>query len=670
MAKDANRDLPGLGRLICDHAAFGLCLLDDDQKILIWNKWLQQHSGLTADHVVGRCLTDVMPDLAGSRFLISLENCLKSGLASYLSRALNKSPLPLFPARKEHSHQGRLHQEIQIIPVSLSDGHRGALIQVRDATSDFSREKELRQMSDNYRQASVQAEEANLSKSQFLAAMSHEIRTPLNGVLGMTRLLRETDLTDKQDEMVQTILQSGMALMSTLNDVLDMSKIEAGELEIEEVDFDLQSLVQSVVAMFRGLAEEKGIGLETTTNLVGPCLLKGDPVRLRQVIWNLTSNAVKFTSEGGINLTYKTSKTDQPDQVNLVIAVKDTGEGMSKSAQEHIFERFHQADKSTTRQHGGTGLGLSLVKYFVEQMGGTIAVESEIGKGSVFQVDLLLFQGEEKAEAAAVCGPEQPQTIPAQCSILVAEDNIVNARIAEAFIKKRNQKVTVVETGLDAIHAVRNGKFDLVFMDIHMPMLDGIQATRAIRQLEDEELASIPVIGLTADAFVENHRDFVEQGMDEVLTKPINETELDRALTLYLNKGAGRQKPGRDGIDVSNSGVEADLLDQNLLDLLYKSLDDDTVSEILMNARESLWEEIDKLRAACSRNDIAECREQLHLIRGMADNVGALKLVALIRKLETTPFSMEGLQKDISLLVEVANETRRELTQFLERRGI
>ena len=662
----ADRQVEGmsdLGLLICDHAAFGLCLVNENHEVLIWNKWLHRHSGQSGEIVCGQDLFHIFPDLAGSRFAASLESCLKSGMASYLSRALNKSPLPLFPVRSESGDPSRLQQEIQITPVALALNRRGALIQVRDATSDFSRERELRQLSENYKTTSIRAEEASISKSQFLASMSHEIRTPLNGVLGMTRLLQETDLNENQLEMIQTILDSGNALMSTLNDVLDMSKIEAGELELEEVDFDLQSVIQSVVAMFRGLASEKQISLETTTNVVGPLFLKGDPVRLRQVIWNLISNAIKFTSEGTVNLTYKTAKGQDPDHCKLAVSVEDTGEGMAQAALSKIFERFHQADKSTTRQHGGTGLGLSLVKHLIDQMGSEITVQSELGQGSAFSFEIQLKKGREPINLNTVCGPCKPEAILKQHSILVAEDNIVNARIAEAYLKKRNHIVTIVETGLDAIHAVRNGEHAIVFMDVHMPMLDGVQATRAIRQLKEEDKSTIPIVGLTADAFVENHRDFVDQGMNEVLTKPINETELDRVLALYLSQRDQLKNLRKSDADLGRN--TPDLIDGELLDLLFASLDGETATDILEHARDSLLTELEKLRGASSRQNAAECREQLHLIRGMSGNVGAVRLVTVIRELETAPFSLELLQQGLANLVEIVSETRVALAEYL-----
>jgi CheY-like chemotaxis protein len=426
---------------------------------------------------------------------------------------------------------------------------------------------------------------ANEAKTAFLANVSHEIRTPLNGVLGMAQELRESQLTKDQQELVQVIIGAGELLVSTIDDVLDISKIEAGRLEMEHVPLNLEQSLRHNLGLHARRAKEKGLTLTLEIAPDVPRFVAGDPMRLGQVLNNLVSNALKFTHSGSVAVSVTSSGNAPPGYTAIHVGVRDTGIGIEPGAIERIFEPFTQADAGTARQAGGTGLGLTICRRICRQMGGDLTAESIVGEGSNFvasihlqplhAADVALLDQDDATGKSTSKGlfaeqpkrqdgqttlntqpapprqlqnlepPEAPaQSLPTGANVgsptlLLVDDSRTNRMVIQRFLKDRARLIVEAENGSEAVEAVLSQKFDLILMDIQMPGMDGVEATRRIRAYErDQKLPETPIIAVTANVMVHQVQEYRDNGMNKVIAKPVKKAEILRLLEEFSSQQA------------------------------------------------------------------------------------------------------------------------------------
>lgn len=406
------------------------------------------------------------------------------------------------------------------------------------------------------------ADDANRAKSAFLAVVSHEIRTPMSGIMGMVKMLTDSGLDKKQKEYAQTIQESSDAMLSLLNDILDFEKVEQGKMDIENIGFDLHRLMRGVATLMNGHAAQKSIKLITNIDEKLPKYVKGDPTRLRQILLNLTGNAIKFTEEGSVTITAKLIKAGKgkaPHEIYL--GVTDSGVGISKEGQQKIFDAFSQADKSVSRKFGGTGLGLAISKGLVEAMGSNININSNEGEGSTFFFTLKMENASSEEESASSSGPEIYEHHKKPMRILIVDDNDINLKVITGFLEKTPHKLDTAKTAEDCITKLDINNYDLILMDIELPGINGDEATRRIRKSSNDKIANVPVIALTGNVLKSDTDRYLDAGMNEILAKPIKPELLNEAIDSAITKK--KKEKESDQIPVTPKNVTPPTLDKN-----------------------------------------------------------------------------------------------------------
>jgi len=387
--------------------------------------------------------------------------------------------------------------------------------------------KHIRLLETQIKEYQEKADASNQLKSMFLANISHEIRTPMNGIIGMYNVLKQTDLTDEQQEFLDIINLSGNNLLTIIDDILDLSRIEAGQLILENNKFFLSNEVNSVIDLLENKAKGKGIKLYTSFESSTPNAYIGDSARLRQILINLTNNAIKYTKEGSVTIKIETDKIES-DYCSMKFSVIDTGIGISKDGQEKLFKAFSQIDSTTTRKYGGTGLGLAIAKNLSSLMGGEIGVESEEGKGSKFWFTAKIKRNQDIPDLIEKNKAPEREKTTNPLNILLVEDNFLNQKFAIATLRKEGHKIDIAENGKIAVDLFKKGKYDLILMDIQMPVMDGIEATKEIRKIEmkSEKKEHTKIIAITAYVMERDRSMCLGAGMNEYLAKPFKPNEL------------------------------------------------------------------------------------------------------------------------------------------------
>ncbi|WP_299759556.1 ATP-binding protein [Ramlibacter sp.] len=502
----------------------------------------------------------------------------------------------------------------------------------------------------------VQLRRKSDARAEFLAAMSHEIRTPMTGVLGMADLLATQPLTAEQRRYVDTMRASGRHLVNVINDILDFSRIETGKLTLEAIDFHMDEMLEQVRSLINPMALEKGLAFSAQLAPGTPAVVRGDPTRLRQILLNLAGNAVKFTSQGSATLQVD-GQADAAGRVHYRFEVRDTGIGIAADKLQILFTPFTQADGSTARQYGGSGLGLAISRRLAEAMGGRITVASTPGLGSVFTLELPLEAGDPAHHTATVT---QALQAASPQRILVAEDVQVNRDILQLALGARGHHVVFAHDGAAALQAVQAQPFELVLMDVQMPVMDGVEATRRIRALPGD-LGRIPIIGLTANVMSQEQARYLQAGMDECLMKPIEWDRLDAAIARHAS-GGGRQSAVR-AASAPEDAHSARPLDLPLLDApqiaSLRSLGSEAEFRLLMrNIIESVQRTVDEIGVAATAAAIGAAA---HRLRGSAGMGGLGRVSALAGALEDACADSGQAGDWLPQLVDSVRDTRAAL---------
>ncbi|PHQ66663.1 MAG: hypothetical protein COB93_11725 [Sneathiella sp.] len=557
----------------------------------------------------------------------------------------------LFGAYQDITHRREVQQDLQRSKEELAT-------QLQE--TEYSRRQmevqaqELVALADGQKLLTDKAELGEKSKADFLATMSHEIRTPMTGILGMADLLLMGDLSAEQRKRAQTIKNSGEMLLTILNDILDQSKLDAGKFVLDNVDVFLPDLIQGTLDLLAGNAAEKNLLLSYFPIEDLPRGINVDPVRLQQILTNLISNSIKFTDSGTVSLHIGRQMDDHGSEM-LRFTIKDTGIGISSEHQSRLFQRFEQADAATGRQYGGSGLGLSICKQLVELMEGEIGVGSEEGAGSEFWFTIPL-----RSSASEMSPGYETATIDLSggnrsLHILLAEDNQVNQTLIKTLMEKVGHRVQIVDNGQKAVNAVAEGDFDLVLMDVRMPVIEGPEATAIIRASGGPN-ADIPIIAISADAMKEHLARYFDAGMNAVETKPIQFPKLLKTIDQVMNAASAAANPTA-APAIPEISLKSDIGDEEKITDLRKLLGEETLSELLTQAPASLIENFTALKLAATSGDAKGILNAAHAIKGMSASLCAVRLPEAAAAIEDRARTSEDISAALSGFEQTIDET-------------
>ncbi|OKL41424.1 PAS domain S-box protein [Pontibacter flavimaris] len=624
-----------------------ICTHDLSGVIQSVNPYLLNMLGYTAEEMVGHSLLEFFPRQSEEGFILYLQQFGTRSLVDGVLTILNKEKEVRYLYYKNYKVE-----EPNLAPYIIAIA--------QDITDRMRTEQELLR-------AKEAAEESARVKENFMANMSHEIRTPMNGILGMATLLRKTELDEGQQNYLNIIRQSAENLLVIINDILDIAKIEAGKLELEEIPFNLSETVQHAFQTFIYKAEEKEIAYTLRAAQQSYPTVVGDPYRLNQVLLNLLSNAIKFTEEGGVTLSCQVLE-EQQDQLTVEFAVTDTGIGIPPSKLDYIFEGFSQAYSSTTRKYGGTGLGLSICKTLIEMQHGHLWVESKENEGSTFRF-ILSFP------ISAVEQPELQEEEPdfssmGEIKVLLAEDNEINIFLAQAILESWSAQVEVARNGREAVEMATQRLYDVILMDIQMPEMSGIDATQEIRKLSEEQHAAVPIIALTANALKGDAEKYLAAGMNDYISKPFEEDKLFRKIEALLpHRKQQDSQPGATAVGTASIANEP-LYDLAMLEKIARGNEEfmRRSKRLIVETVPATLADMQQKRDAQDWNGVSAAA---HKLKSTIDTLRVLQVKEAVLRIEGDAKNLEfrpQVKADIALVIQVMEQVIDLLKGDLQRK--